>query len=213
MKNQASLVDIPFSKRRHCWFCGEPFSTLFSFPHQNHLVLDCPHPRLVVPSCSECNRFALSIKADSIWDVSSLVKKCLMKTYQKDLAIGLNWTQEELAESQFEGGNFAGFQKSAWFMYEVAKDRVNYMGYPLSYNGIELEVERSKSSFNFDGINYPSVDDAISHYSQAYGLNKRFFTDLINKGGHARFSAAIRLCRIMVGATPNEQREALLDFN
>jgi len=204
-----NYIEVPFEKRHQCWFCGEPAGNSFGFPHQGHLVLDCPHPSLTLPSCSECQQLALAVKADSIWQVSIEVKRALINKYQKDLAIGINWTKQELAESQFEGGNFAGFQKSAWFMFEVAKGRVNHIGWPLVLNGIELEVAFEKEAFTFDGICYPSIDDAISHYAKAYYLHAAFFKQVVSIMSKERFADAVRFCRLLVGATPQERGAAL----
>lgn len=207
------IVDIPFDKRRHCWFCGEPFKHYFSFPHQQYLVLDCPHPPLQVPSCSECSALAIKVKKDSIWAVESIVKRQLIAHYQKDLAIGINWTKEELANSEFEGGNFEGFKKSAWFVYEVAKARVNYRGWPLALNGITLDIDFLKIDFSFDGVVYPCIDDAIDQYVSIYNLNKLFFLEVLQYYGGKRFAAAVRYCRLFVNATPKERASALRELS
>ncbi len=209
MDDDNILVDIPFDKRHHCWFCGEPFKHYFSFPHHNYLVLDCPHPSLKVPSCSECSKLAVKIKQDSIWAVEAMVKRQLITLYQKDLAIGINWTQEELANSEFEGGNFEGFKKSAWFVYEVAKTRVNYRGWPIALKGITIELDVDKSDFSFDGVIYPSIDDAIEQYAEVYDLNRIFLKEVLQHYGGKRFAAAVRYCRIFVNATPKERESAL----
>ena len=49
------------------------------------------------------------------------------RKYQKALGIGANWTEQELQESEFEGAAFEGFKRSAWMMYTIAKERVNYL--------------------------------------------------------------------------------------
>ncbi|WP_448211216.1 hypothetical protein [Colwellia sp. MEBiC06753] len=204
-----TLIDIPFECRHMCWFCGEPSHLYFRFPHQHHIVLACPHPTLTVPSCAECQKIALSIKANSIVQVADAVKTSLIKIYRKHLAIGLNWTPETLAASGFEGGNFEGFQKSAWFMYEVAKARVNYAGWPLSLGGIFIDIDNESTSFDFDGVKYPSIELAIAHYVQVFGLNKQLLIRVLDKIGLARFSEAVRFCRLQVSATPNEANLAL----
>ncbi|MEW6983447.1 hypothetical protein AAD001_12415 [Colwelliaceae bacterium 6471] len=209
METTENLIDVPFAYRHKCWFCGEPFNGHFEFPQQAHIVLSCPHPPVAVPSCIECKTIAKTANAETIWQVSTMVKRALMNVYQKDLAIGLNWTQEELANSQFEGGNFAGFQRSAWFMYEVAKARVNYLGWPLSLNGIQLEITNEKDTFVFDGILYPSVGDAIDQYAQAYDLNMIFFKEVLAIMSENNFAQAVRFCRIAVGFTPQERKVAL----
>lgn len=205
----STSIEVPFHLRRDCWFCGEPQSQLFIFPHDRHLVTECIHPQLSLPTCSECFSIAGQAKSDSIWLVASFVKKSLHKKYHKDLAIGIHWTQEELAQSEFENGNFAGFQKSAWFMYEVAKQRVNYKGYPLIFNGIALDENIEKDDFVFDGVSFPCLDTAILYYCDVYRLNIDFFKQVVHHFGRLKFADAVRFCRLYVGSTPQERTQAL----
>lgn len=209
MSSEYNLTETPFSKRQCCWFCGEPKQYLFGFPHKNWLVFNCTHSPIKLPSCKECNLFANQAKVDSIWQVHIYVKRQLIKTYRKDLAIGLNWTKEELANSGFEGGTFEGFQKSAWFMYEVAKGRVSYQPWPLVVDGMVLECNDEKESFYFDGMRYPSIDDAIIHYVNTFDLNLSFFKQVLAILGTKKFADTVRYTRIYMGATPQEQRVAL----
>lgn len=202
-------IEVPFAYRYMCWFCGEPGNQHFIFPDQRHLVIDCAHPQLSVPACKECLGFANTADVDHIGQVHQVVKQCLFKTYRKDLAIGINWTQEELATSQFEGGSFEGFQRSAWFMYEVAKQRVNFKYWPLIKNGIEITLYREKDRFVFDGVIYPCIDDAITHYTRVFDLPAAFFKQVLAKQGSKNFAAAVRFCRLYVGTTPQEQKKAL----
>ena len=209
MLNDDNLIEVPFENRHQCWFCAEPADRLFKFPHQHHLVFDCQHATLVLPSCTECNSAAIKAKVRNIWQVKQQVKKFLVKKYKKDLAIGLNWTQEELANSGFEGGNFSGFQQSAWFMYEVAKNRVSFCGWPLVLDGIELAPDEIDENFHFDGVCYPSIDDAIEHYSENFSLDMAFLRQVLAKLGTASFAKAVRTCRLYLGATPDEKSRVL----
>jgi len=203
------LVDIPFEQRHQCWFCGEPSELTFGFPHQYFQVFDCSHPPLSVPSCRECTSLARKAKQHSIWAVASNVKRFLTQKYRKDLAIGINWTKEELENSEFETGNFIGFQKSAWFMYEVAKQRVNYRGWSLSLEGIELDVDEVFTEFLFDGITYSSVDIAIEHFIESYNLPASCFKKSVSIVGVEQFGKAVRFCRLLIDSTPDEQKLAL----
>jgi len=203
------LVDIPFEQRHQCWFCGEPSELTFSFPHQYFQVFDCSHPPLSVPSCRECTSLARKAKQRSIWAVANNVKRFLTQKYRKDLAIGINWTKEELENSEFETGNFIGFQKSAWFMYEVAKQRVNYRGWSLSLEGIELDVDYVGTEFLFDGVTYSSVDIAIEHFIESYDLPASCFKKAVSIVGIEQFGKAVRFCRLLIDSTPDEQKLAL----
>lgn len=212
MHENDNFIEVPFESRHQCWFCAEPAASHFTFPHQYHLVFNCQHPTLTVPSCSECLSAALKAKVRNIWQVDQHVKKFLIKKYRKDLAIGLNWTQEELANSGFEDGSFSGFQKSAWFMYEVAKERVSFRGWPLVLDGIEIEKDDGSDSFKFDGVCYPSIEEAIEHYSENFRLDAMFLRQVLAKIGTGKFAQAVRICRLCIGATPDEKSRALRDL-
>lgn len=212
MSEYNCFIEVPFQNRHQCWFCGEPAASHFTFPHQAHVIFDCPHPKLTVPSCRECSDAALKAKVRSIWQVSQQVKKFLMRKYKKDLAIGLNWTREELADAGFEDGSFSGFQKSAWFMYEVAKQRVNFFGWPLILDGVEITSEGDSESFNFDGVCYPSIEEAIEYYCDNFRLDSVFFRQILAKTGPDKFAQAVRFCRLYIAATPAEKSRALHDF-
>lgn len=209
MKTDYLLTETPFEFRQRCWFCGEPKQFLFGFPHKQWLVLDCSHPAIKISACKECFQFASQAKVDSIWDVHIHVKQALMKYYHKDLAIGLNWTREELENSEFDGGNFEGFKRSAWFMHEVAKGRVSFKPWPLVVKGDILDYLPEKEAFLFDGMRYPTIDDAILHYVKVFDLNIHFFKQVLARVGDAKFSSAIRYARIYIAATPQEQVIAL----
>ncbi len=204
-----SLIETPFEYRRCCWLCGEPKQYMFGFPHNQWLVFQCTHNPIQIPTCKECYTLASQAKVNSIWQVQVYVKQQLMKHYKKDLAIGLNWTEEELRNSGFEGGTFEGFQRSAWFMYEVAKTRVNYVGWPLYIDGLPVECGEDKLSFIFDGMRYPTIDDAIKHYVQTFNLSLLFLQKIIAELGDHKFGEAVRYARLFVGATPQEQTIAL----
>ncbi len=230
MTTSVVITETPFDKRCCCWFCGEPRDGDFIFPspkplssyeENNYLRPSCPHPVLSIPSCSECQRIAKKAQVANIWAVNSYVKKQLLTHYSNDLAIGINWSQEELATSEFEQGNFAGFARSAWFMYEVAKGRVNYVGWPLVANGIELAVINYEDvlidTFSFDGVSYPSLPDAIKHYAAIFFLDEAYLFSVFQYLGESAinekaFAKAVRFCRLLVNATPHERKRAFEDL-
>lgn len=221
------VTETPFNKRHCCWFCGEPNNAQFIFPSHsslssyqgdNSLLVTCPHPVISVPSCSECHKLAKKARVHTIWAVKAFVKQQLIKHYAKDLAIGINWTKQELATSDFEDGSFSGFARSAWFIYEVAKERVNYLGWPLVASGIELNEllldEKVSEVFGFDGVIYPSLADAISHYAKTFLLDEHYISEVLQHLGNGdinerAFAKAVRFCRLLVNATPYERKVAL----
>ena len=139
------------------------------------------------------------------------VKDALMSIYAKHLAIGINWTEEELAESEFSCKVFEGFKKSAWMMYQIARDRINFPGWPIQLEGVELECQLDSTRFEFDGVTYTSLSAAIHYYSQQFCLDPVFFAELIRLVGRQRFNYALRLARIHIAAAKEMKRQVLAD--
>ena len=208
--DEYSAIETPFNYRYSCWFCGEPAGKQLYFPHQHVALLRCTHAKLTLNSCKECLAAAHKSHADNIWQLRIDVKAFLIKHYHKDLAIGINWTQQELAESQFEGGNFESFQQSAWFMFEVARDRVNFSGWPIVVNGITLAADDYiDAPFSYQGTQYPSIKHAIDYYTQVHELTTGYLASVIARVGDHQFAFAIRLCLEMKAATTDERLLAL----
>jgi hypothetical protein len=205
-------VEVPFAYRHLCWFCGEPANKEFAFPQADNPVLQASVQPLVLMACSECYQIAVKSHSQTIWQCRHQVKKWLMRHYHKDLAIGVNWTQEELASAGFEGGNFEGFARSAWQMFEIARQRVNYPSWPLVVAGIELQACEGSNEFLFDGICYPSLNDAISHYCQSFHLDRKFFIEVLSVLGEPQFAKVVRFCRLLVNHTPAERQLALAEL-
>ena len=204
-------IDIPFDKRHTCWFCNEPSNQSFDYYRMTHT----PHPSLTIPACKECHMLAKKNLLTSIWDCRDAVKDNLMHLYRKDLAIGINWTEEELEQSEFDCMIFGGFKKSAWMMYQIAQSRMNARGWPLSLEGILLDgeiagdVSQYQTGFEFDGIVFTSLTKAISHYSQTLSLDSIFLQQLITLLGKAQFGHAVKIARLNIGITPGNQRRIL----
>jgi len=207
-------IETPFKYRNCCWFCNEPSAKIFTFPQSGNHLINCIHPSLSLQCCKECYIPANKSQRTSIWAVFKEVKRYLIRKYQNDLAIGINWTQEELANSEFDGGNFEGFKRSAWFVYEVAKNRVNFSGWSLIVDGINIEELRwdKADDFIFDGVVYPSINEAIEQYSLSFDLDISYFREVLAIIGMNKFAYAVRFCRLLVGATPNERKLAIREL-
>lgn len=208
-------IETPFEYRHVCWFCGEPSCSRFVFAVNGRAIIEPVHPSLSLNVCQECSLLANKSNAENIWQVRLDVKQGLMRKYHKHLAIGINWTQQELEQAEFEGGNFETFKRSAWMMYEIAKARVSFNSWPIEIAGIDIEERQYllPEPFVFDGVEYPSLDDAICHYVKNFSLHKAYFMQVLSFVGKENFSKAVRFCRLQVGATPDERKHALLSLS
>ena len=132
--------------------------------------------------------------------------------HQKVLSIGSNWTKQELEESELEGSAFEGFKRSAWPMFEMMQARINYQGWALVIDNAVLEVETDNESFEFDGVVYVSLDDAVVHAVKTFFLDEALFTRVLSVLGRNKFSQAIRLCRLYPNLTPKTREEVFLEI-
>lgn len=204
-------VETPFNFRHTCWFCGEPSYQWPNFPRRQ--VTNLSHPKLQIPACDECAPIVAKSKAAHIYLCREQVKKALRKAYQKHLAIGVQWTKDELENSGFEGKALEGFAESGWAMFEIARDRINYAGWPLAVAGVEiLESECCdvlSEPFSFDGVDYPSLNEAITQYALAFHFERRVLSEAVSIVGRQRFSQAVSFCRLLIGLNYASCRSAL----
>lgn len=205
-------IDIPFDVRYTCLFCGEPSNGVVNIPFSVDDVDNAPHEPLSAPACTECTSFVKKARCRSIYQYRNAVKAALTRKYQKALAIGANWTEQELAESEFEGAAFEGFKRSAWMMYTMAQERVNYAGWPLCLNGIPLAPDDEAGGFIFDGTEFVSVEHAIEHYIKTFYLDAVLLTELVKALGKDKFGYAVRVSRLYLNINASERAQILTDI-
>ncbi|WP_318505764.1 hypothetical protein [Photobacterium leiognathi] len=200
-------IDVPFEFRHTCWFCGEPY-------YESHAFMAKPNyddqvEPIMVPCCQECFSFANDIKVSSLDILRDKVKEKLHKKYQKHLQIGVNWTKEELEDSEFEGKALEGFRESGWKMFEIAKERVNYRGWAVSIDGIPVEGLTTAFQFEFDGIVYTSLNHAVTQLATAYAIPQPYLEQVIELVGRDKMAYALRFCKTTYGYSPAERETSL----
>jgi len=207
-----SAVEIPFNYRNTCWFCGEPSDKKIKFPLHEYEINILDHLPLSLPSCRECAGIVKRSAFPSIYGYRNAVKKALATKHQKVLSIGSKWTKKELEESELEGSAFEGFKRSAWPMFEMMQARINYEGWPLVIDNNLLEVDSDNESFEFDGVKYVSLDDAVTHAVKTFFLDEALFTRVLSVLGKGKFSQAIRLCRLYPNLTSKNREDVFLEI-
>ena len=164
----------------------------------------------MVPCCQECFSLCQSVKASGLDLLRDKVKEKLHRKYEKHLQIGVNWTKQELDESEFEGKALEGFRESAWKMFEIAKQRVNYTGWQLTVDGMPVTGVSSTFHIEFNGITYTSLAHAVEQLAKAYNIPQPYLEEVVEVLGRHRLSYAIRFAKTTYGYS-NEQREASID--
>ena len=205
--NTYSYIDTPVNLRQTCWFCGEPSSNLVEFPKTAQAGAKIGHSPIALPACNECARINYSKNLTSIWSVRDQIKHTLIDKYAKHLGIGENWTEQELIDSDFSGSTLGGFGRSAWKMYQIAKQRVDYKGWPLSVDDIPLEVYDETSGFEFDGTRYASINSCIDYFTKAAGVDKELLSQLVDIVSSDRFSYALRIAKLNKSVSNTKRSE------
>ncbi|OEE86201.1 hypothetical protein A1OQ_17115 [Enterovibrio norvegicus FF-162] len=205
-----TLIDIPFNQRHICWFCGEPSSEILHFPRTARKNVE--HALLALPACKECDAIKHSRDINSIWQFRAHVKQALISKYTKHLAIGENWTKEELEESEFSGSILGGFGESAWHMYEIAKQRVAYEGWPLIVDGLTFDAMDDTSSFEFNGTCYASLRNCVDFFEKASDIDKELLTQLVEIVTPARFDYALKIAKLNKRISPARRTQIIDDI-
>ncbi|MCW8327933.1 hypothetical protein MD588_03855 [Photobacterium sp. SDRW27] len=201
------FIDVPFEFRHTCWFCGEPYYESYSFmaiPNYEQQKLP-----IMVPCCQECFSFCKSIKASGLDLLRDKVKEKLHRKYEKHLQIGANWTKEELEDCEFEGKALEGFRESAWKMFEIAKERVNYTGWPLTIDGLPMVGISSSFHIEFNGITYTGLSQAVEQLAKAYNIPQAYLEDVVEVVGRDRLSYAIRFAKTTYGYSSAEREASI----
>lgn len=210
--NRYPVIEIPFNYRATCWFCGEPSQSLLNFPKQRGEEAFISHRPISLPACKECSTIVKRSAFISLYCYRNAIKQALMVKHQKVLSIGLNWTKQELEESQLEGNAFAGFKKSAWFMFEMMQARINYQGWDLVVENQKLDLQNEQQPFEFDGTVYTDLDTAVNHVVKTFFLDEQLFTRVLSVLGKAKFGQAIRLCRLYPALKNKERDQVFSDI-
>lgn len=205
-------IDIPFNARYTCLFCGEPSNDVVNIPFSVDDIHSAPHEPLSVPVCTECMAVVKKARCQSIYQYRNTVKAALTRKYQKALSIGSNWTEQELKDSEFEGAAFEGFKRSAWMMYTIAKERINFAGWALSLDGIPLAADDDAGGFTFDGTEFVSIEHAIEHYIKTFHLDAGLLPELVKLLGQDKFGYAVRVSRLYLNITPAERTQIITDI-
>ncbi|NTS76488.1 hypothetical protein HR060_06355 [Catenovulum sp. SM1970] len=195
MAHRYPLIDIPFEHRHQCWFCGEPRYTDIDFPRHAQEIRYINHPALSIPVCHECRQLITRSGFYSILSYRKAIKQKLAKKHKKILDIGINWTEQELAEVELEGRDFENFKRSAWPMYTLMQGRIDFKGWPLAIDGQSLDIE-DEPSFEFDGKSFNSIENAIEYAVKTFFLDEKLFVRILAFLGRDKFAQAIRLCRL-----------------
>ncbi len=207
--NNYTCIDVPFNSRHTCWFCGEPCSDFLDFPANHRNVSDISHQPLAVPSCNECSSFKTTSGVKSIWALRDQIKHQLMSKYAKHLGIGLNWTETELKESDFTGSVLGGFGKSAWPMYQIAKERIAYKGWPITIDELPLDGYDETSGFTYDGTRYLSLHTCIDYYVKSLSLDKDLLTQAVDIVTPERFGYALKIAKLNKFISAQERSQIL----
>mgnify|MGYP000143705067 CR=1 FL=1 len=201
-------LDIPFDCRFTCWFCGEGShkTIVTTIPtHQSSYTVN-------TPICDECESYRCHKHVNSLVKLEKLIKEKIVTRSAKELAIGANWTEKELQESELNGGAFDGFKKSGWSMYLIAKDRVNYSGWELSIDGIPIENIMFDEKLEFDGLTFTSFISMLDYLSHSFSINKEFLKQVLTIYGINRAIEAVKFCRLVPNDSKSQRETAVYDL-
>ena len=117
--------------------------------------------------------------------------------------------EQELIDSDFSGSTLGGFGRSAWNMYQIAKQRIDYKGWPLSVDDIVIEAYDETSGFEFDGTRYASINSCIDYFTKAAGVDKELLSQLVDIVSTDRFSYALRIAKLNKNVSNTKRSEII----
>jgi len=90
--------------------------------------------------------------------------------------------------------------------------RINYKGWRIVIHNDHVIEENENENFEFDGVNYPSLEDAVTHAVKTFFLDEQLFTQVLSVLGKAKFSQAIRLCRLYPNLNAKQRESVFIEI-
>ena len=99
-------------------------------------------------------------------------------------------------------------------MYQIAQKRINAPGWVLSIDGEQFDEDplfagSNTLGFEFDGLQFNNLTQAIKHYCAVLALDEAFLQQLVTFLGKDQFAHAIKLARLNIGITKSMQQKIL----
>ena len=85
-------------------------------------------------------------------------------------------------------------------------------GWPIVINNDQVIEEQNQETFEFDGVNYVCLDDAVQFAIKTFFLDEELFTRVLSVLGKAKFGQAIRLCRLYPKLTHKNRESVFLEI-
>ena len=193
------LVDIPSDMLFTCYYCGEPASDKDHVPpvsrfHDYYALYD-RHEPLLIPSCSECN----SLLSDSLQpDIYKRAITCKIKLTQKlgkYVRYGEIWDEDSVEYAAFTG-DMLKFAESALKMKRIVERRLKWEGWPLSLEGVELEIEKDEEAeVKIGNRKFATLDHLYHHARKVDKIPTKYLEAVIGIVGKSKVEYAYNFCR------------------
>ncbi len=108
-----------------------------------------------------------------------------------------------------DGKALEGFRISGWKMFEIAKERVNYAGWPINIDGLPCYDVTTTYQFEYDGIIYTSLNHAVTQLAALYAIPQPYLEQVIELVGRDKMTYALRFCKTTYGYSPAERESSL----
>lgn len=192
-----SPIDVPYIYRYKCFYCGEPASQDDHVPpvsrYYDFMSIYDTHKPLTVPCCSECNiDLGDSLQADVFFRFDEC-KKLLVNKLSKVIRMGELWDEDSVKDSEVTG-DLKRFIDGLKVMSAIAKDRIEWTGWPVSVDGKTLLRSDDVKSVKINGKTFTSIENAIQYANKALKIPIPYLEKVLALVGDNRLQYAVTIC-------------------
>lgn len=209
-------IDVPMEMIYTCFYCGciateddhVPAVTRF---HDYQAIYD-RHAPLLVPSCGECNQILSNTMQETIFDRFNYCKKKLTSRYAKVLRYGEIWTEEAAEYADFSG-NFEVFVEQAQRMAQMAKQRLEWIHWPVTIDGEILEMEQPRQEIKIFNKKFTSLDHMFDHVRKVDKIPTKYLQAVMDVlGGLDHLQRAYVICKNNKVRSEADMRKILVEL-